>query len=52
MNLKGQDIFAQEQSALKRGDKTSKCFMNVESRNYGLKKIPMAKEKMTHVPAE
>lgn len=26
--------------------------MNVESRNYGLKIIPMAKEKMTHVPAE
>lgn len=45
MNLKEQDIFAQEQSALKRGEKTEKCFMNVESTNYALKKFQWRKRR-------
>lgn len=45
MILKEQDIIAQEQSALKRGEKTSKCFMNVESTNYALKKFQWRKRR-------
>lgn len=43
LNLKEKGIFAQEQSALKRGEETEKCFMNVESTNYALKKFQWRK---------